>query len=177
MAQRCRADAGKEGRGVKVGPAPKPTVLKLLEGNRGKRKLKPEPRPLPITPDAPDFLGPEAGMEWRRVVPELERMGLMTLIDGAALAGYCQSYARWIECEKVITDEGFSYETFSAQGGRMVRARPEVRMGQAYLDAVRKFATEFGFTPASRSRVSVPDQADDTECAACGLVSSMCGCG
>ncbi len=32
-------------------------------------------------------------------VKELEAMGLLTRVDMAAFAGYCQAYARWKEAE------------------------------------------------------------------------------
>ena len=101
----------------------------------------------------------------------------MTEADGVALAGLCQSYARWKECEKVISDEGLSYETHSAQGGRMVRPRPEVKMAQVYLSQVRAFCTEFGLTPSSRGRMTVPGAGDEGECPKCSMPMTLCGCG
>ena len=77
------------------GRKPRPTHLKILEGNPGKRSLtKNEPKPRPVNPTQPDWLLREAKAEWRRVVPELERMGLLTTVDRAALATYCQAWAR-----------------------------------------------------------------------------------
>ena len=54
------------------GRRPKPTRLKMLTGNPGKRPLNGnEPRPAPAVPDCPAELGPLARTEWNRLVGEL----------------------------------------------------------------------------------------------------------
>jgi len=105
----------------------------------------------------------EAKDEWRRVVPELDRVGVLTTVDMAALAGYCQAYARWQQSEQVIEKEGATYESETQTGGLMIRARPEVRIAQVYLAHMRSFCAEFGLTPSSRERLTVPDLTDDDE--------------
>ena len=78
-----------------AGRKPKPTALKKLEGNPGKRKLNTkEPVPAKGMPDCPKWLLPEAKMEWERLCVKLSEMGVLTEIDMAAFAAYCQSYAR-----------------------------------------------------------------------------------
>ena len=168
----------KAGRIVR-GRKPKPTNLKVIEGNRGKRALnKAEPKPTPVTPTCPAWLSGEARREWRRVVPELERLGLLTLVDRVALAGYCQGWSRLRQCEQIIDKEGLTYTTHSAQGGTMVRPRPEVSMGQKYLAQLRAFCVEFGLTPSSRGRMTVPEVADAAECSVCSMPVELCGgCG
>ena len=142
----------------KQGRRPKPSALKILEGNPGKRALnRDEPKPRPIAPPCPRWMTNVAKREWRRVSPILERLTLLTEADGAALAGYCQSYARWRECEAIVRREGPSYETHTAQGERIVRAHPAVRSGQAYLAQVRFVCAEFGLTPSSSGRLSIPE--------------------
>jgi len=77
------------------GRKPKPTKLKIIEGNPGKRPLNEnEPIPQSIAPECPDWLSDDAKKEWKRLAPELERLGLLTVLDMAAFAGYCQSYAK-----------------------------------------------------------------------------------
>ena len=68
------------------GPAPKPTALKRLQGNPGKRALNDsEPRPTATMPRCPTHLQGEARAEWRRVARGLHDAGLLTQIDRAAL--------------------------------------------------------------------------------------------
>ena len=86
-----------------AGRKPKPTALKKLEGNPGKRKLNTkEPVPGKGIPDCPKWLLPEAKEEWKRLCQKLSEMGVLTEIDMAAFAAYCQSYARWKEAQEHI---------------------------------------------------------------------------
>jgi P27 family predicted phage terminase small subunit len=138
----------------------KPTALKILEGNPGKRPLNlNEPKPKVIIPVCPDWLEEEAKKEWIRVVPELLRIGLLTMIDISALIGYCQSWGRYIEAEKHISEVGTSFET--ANGCLM--PVPEVAIAQKYLKLCQSFMIQFGLTPSSRGRITLPGESIDNE--------------
>jgi P27 family predicted phage terminase small subunit len=140
----------------KRGPTPKPSKLKLLEGNPGKRALpKDEPQPDADTAmlKAPSYLSSQAQHEWRRVAPQLYELGLLTQIDGAALEAYCEAYATWRETMKVLRSQGRTYETDTGY----IRARPEVGMANEALRQLKAFAAEFGLTPSSRGRLSLPE--------------------
>ena len=77
-----------------AGRKPKPTAVKKLEGNPGKRKLNTkEPVPAKGMPDCPEWLLPEAKKEWERLADLMNQMGVLTEVDMAAFAAYCQSYA------------------------------------------------------------------------------------
>ena len=68
-----------------AGRKPKPTALKKLEGNPGKRKLNTkEPMPGKGMPDCPKWLLPEAKKEWERLCVKLSEIGVLTEIDMAA---------------------------------------------------------------------------------------------
>ena len=86
------------------GRKPKPTALKVLEGNPGKRPLNnKEPQPEKKAPRCPSWLEPEAKKEWKRMAKTLEAIGVLTQVDKAAYAGYCQAYARWKEREEFLS--------------------------------------------------------------------------
>ncbi len=143
----------------KRGPAPKPTALRVIEGNRGHRPIaKNEPKPTPILPTRPAWLLPEAKREWSRVVAELAQMGILTLVDRAALAAYCQAYARAVEAERAIRKKGL---TFTMKG--YIQQRPEVAIANRAWQMVRAFASEFGFTPAARTRIQVSKNPEDED--------------
>lgn len=143
---------------AKPGRKPKPTHLRLIEGNPGKRPLlENEPKPRPVAPTCPAWLNTKAKKEWQRVVPELKALGLLTVVDGAALAGYCQAYARWREAEEAIEKYGMIGKTESGY----VQQLPYVSIAQKSAQLMKAFATEFGLTPSSRSRISVPPKLDD----------------
>ena len=67
------------------GRKPKPTRLKLIEGNPGKRATNQhEPRPEPKVPTCPAHLCPAAKAEWKRLAQELFVLGIVTALDRAA---------------------------------------------------------------------------------------------
>lgn len=147
------------------GRKPKPTAIKILEGNPGKRPLNArEPVPERKAPTCPKWLDKEAKKEWKRLAPKLERMGVLTEVDMAAFAGYCQAYSRWRENEQFISEHGSLVRTPSGYWMQV----PQVSMAQQYMKQMEKFAEQFGLTPASRSRLiadsaEAPGQKDEME--------------
>ena len=131
------------------GRKPKPTAVKVLEGNLGKRPLNMfEPTPEKVAPECPDWLNEEAKAEWDRLVDKMVELGTLTEMDMAAFAGYCQSYARWKEAEEFIEKHGTIVKTPSGYWQQV----PQVSIAQTNLKVMLKFCSEFGLTPSSRSR-------------------------
>ncbi len=88
------------------GPAPKPTALKLLEGNPGKQKLnknEPMPKVPDVIPKPPKRLLPEAKKEWKRLAPAMVALGLLTEVDTSAVAELCQNYAYYLAADAEIS--------------------------------------------------------------------------
>lgn len=132
------------------GRKPKPTVIKELEGNPGKRKLNAqEPKPRVKAPTCPKWLEDDAKREWRRLAKQMEQLGILTEIDMAAFAGYCQAYARWKAAEEFISKHGSIVKTPSGYWQQV----PQVSIAQQYMKQMSKFCEQFGLTPASRSRI------------------------
>lgn len=83
----------------------KPTALKLVTGNPGKRPLnanEPIPTQAPAPPTPPRHLTKEARAEWARVCRELWLLGLLSSLDTSLLAAYCDSFATWVEARRAI---------------------------------------------------------------------------
>lgn len=132
------------------GRKPKPTAVKELEGNPGKRTLNEfEPKPKKKVPKCPSWLDAEAKKEWRRTAKQLEELGVLTEVDMAAFAGYCEAYARWKEAEEFISKHGTIVKTPSGYWQQV----PQVSIAQTYLKIMIKFCEQFGLTPSSRSRI------------------------
>lgn len=141
------------------GRKPKPTALKALEGNPGKRPLNAhEPTPPKMDIRCPTWLLPEAKKEWKRLAPSLEAMGVLTMADMTAFSGYCQAYARWKEAEEFITQHGSIFQTPSGY----VQQVPQVSIAQQNLKIMQSFCTEFGLTPACRTRIIANNGKGDT---------------
>jgi P27 family predicted phage terminase small subunit len=141
------------------GRRPKPTRLKVLTGNPGKRPLNEgEPRPEIAIPDCPEELGETARREWNRLVGELASLKLLTNFDRAALAAYCGAYALWAQATEAIQKYGVMIKSPS---GYPVQS-PYVSVANRQAEIMMRIASEFGFTPASRSRISTNPKAEPT---------------
>lgn len=146
------------------GRPPKPTKLKIIEGNRGKRPLNEnEPKPQPIAPECPDWLCEDAKIEWARVAPELENLGLLTRIDMAALVGYCESWAEYKKAKQFIHKKGESYIIRNDDEDKTIKyiqQFPQVAIANKALQQIRAFCTLFGLSPSDRGRLQLLGQAD-----------------
>lgn len=139
------------------GRKPKPTRLKVLTGNPGKHPLNhDEPRPEPAIPDCPPELGPAAQREWHRLVGELASLRVLTNLDRAVLAAYCGAYALWAEAIEAVHKFGAMVKSPS---GYPIQS-PYVSIANRQAEIMMRIAGEFGFTPASRSRISTPSLAE-----------------
>lgn len=141
------------------GRKPKPTHLKLIEGNPGKRKVNTvEPVPLPELHAPPPFLPQEGQDEWKRVAAELYNLGLLTVVDRTALAAYCHSYAIWKQATDAINqmaarDQLTRGLMIKTTNGNAIQNPLIGTANKAASDMVR-YAAEFGMTPSARARIS-----------------------
>ncbi len=139
------------------GRKPKPSELRLIEGNREHRPILINPKPRPVYPRAPRWIDPAAKKEWKKMMPALYRLGLLTEIDITALAAYCQCFAKWKEAEiKAIigifkTDTGY------------ISQNPYINIALKYEKAMRAYLTEFGMTPSSRTRLSTNEAEEENQ--------------
>jgi P27 family predicted phage terminase small subunit len=101
----------------------------------------------------PDYLPPTAQAEWNRISSELTRLGLLTALDTHCFAAYCQAFALWREAQRLLTKSGGALTVTSARGSEM--PSPLLRIANNAAADMLKYGSEFGLTPASRSRVSV----------------------
>jgi P27 family predicted phage terminase small subunit len=137
------------------GRKPKPSLIKLLDGNPGKRPVNDrEPPPLEGVPEPPDWLDAEAQAEWGRVTADLLSMGLLSRADRPALAAYCTAWSRWVEAEAMVKKYGSIVK--SPDKGFPMKS-PYLSIADQALETMRKLLVEFGLTPSSRGRIKVPD--------------------
>jgi len=143
---------------MRRGPKPKPSIIRDLEGNQGKkRRNRSEPEFPPADPmSPPEWLNVVAREEWLRVAPVLGKVGLLTVVDVTALAAYCACYSRYREAEEVLEQLGTTFTVRDDKG--VIKGRwpmPEVGIAVKMLDKVRALAGEFGFTPSARGRIEL----------------------
>ena len=134
-----------------AGRRPKPTHLKLITGNPGKRPLNAqEAKPRVVAPKCPEELSPAAKAEWKRVSRQLLKLGLLCEIDRAALAAYCQAWGQWMDAVTQLQRTG---AVVKAPSGYPILNPYLTVANQAYAQ-MKAMLTEFGMSPASRSRVA-----------------------
>ena len=151
------------------GRKPKPTALRLLNGMAGRSRPlnKDEPKVDPGAPEPPEHLSPEAREEWEYMCQRLVDAGIMTLIDRAVLAAYCQSYGRWQVAERLIRDiaeRGGQWNGLlmkSAKGNPMIN--PLVGVANVAMRETVRYAVELGMTPSARSRIKATDAVAESD--------------
>ncbi len=147
------------------GPPPTPTNILDMRGSWRSKRNPSEPQPERGRPRCPRWLDPEAKAAWRHLVPQLDRMGVLTKVDGNALARYCQLWGRWRKAEEFIRDHGDSYLAKDSEGKvKGLKCYPQVRMANQLAEQLLRLESHFGMTPSARSRIEVPQQdAQDAE--------------
>jgi len=147
---------------MKRGTRTQPKSLRLLTGSHLERINVNEPKPDKTNPVCPAWLPADAKTVWRRVVPELKRMGVLTHIDRDAMVNYCIVYAKWQRAEKELLD-GFTYEAMDAKTFKVKQhVKPEVAIARDSLNQIRQYQCEFGMTPSSRTGINAKTHKEKT---------------
>lgn len=140
-----------------MGRRPEPAQLKVLQGNFRKDRHSHgagERRPVGL-PECPKWLPRAAKKYWAEVGPQLEKAGLISLLDQAAFAAHCDSYGKFEEVTKKLkrledmidhTPQGYAVQSVFFQ------------IRNKLWDQVMKSASEFGLTPAGANKIKAPAQ-------------------
>lgn len=141
------------------GPLPAADNVRHLRGTPDRRANPGKPlKAAPKRPNPPTWLGREAKAEWRRIVPELDKLGILAVVDRAVIATYCDAWQRWTEARQLIDDNGLA--VLNPERGWVKNP-----VWQVYRDAaatLQSLAKELGVSPATRLRMTLPEQdADD----------------
>ena len=133
------------------GRKPKPTIVKMQDGNPGRRP-PPEAAPKPEAglPSPPDFLDAEAKREWRRTGAQLVKERRMAKSYKAIFAAYCASWSRWREAQKNLAEYGL---VIKAPSGYLVQS-PYVGIANTAWAQMIKACIELGITPTSQARAT-----------------------
>lgn len=138
---------------ARTGRPPKPTKLKILEGNPGKRPL-PENEPEPTTPLViPAIIAADeaALAEWNRIVLSMPR-GFYADIDAVVLAICASAWVIWSQATAKIRLEGLMAD--GSTGNRV--AHPLLAVQRQQSEIILRCASQLGMGPAARVRLSAP---------------------
>lgn len=144
------------------GRKPKPTAVKKLQGNPGKRPLpKHEARPKTMLPPVPRSIknDVEAVREWRRAGKLLEKQGLITHLDQALFTAYCLAWSRLLDANAKLKTFGPVIKT---PGGTLVQS-PYLQIVNKCTEQLARLGVEFGMSASSRTRIDPDTPPPDDE--------------
>ena len=157
------------------GPRAMPANVHMLRGNASKKPLAAlldEFQPEVEIPDTPSWIWPEAKKEWKRIAIELERYGLISKLDRAALVLYCQAWAKMVWAEKMLSramkkaeEERAAAEAKGEEylGGDGIMVRTANGnftyshywvAGNKAQEQVKRYLDLFGLSPSARTKVT-----------------------
>lgn len=142
--------------------AKKPTHLKVLEGNPGKRPVAANsPKPNPVAPKCPTDAPAEVKKMWRKLAPALENLNLLTEVDGEGLAIALGHAALASKALKELMDPDAKISDDDSHNQRQ-RKHPAAQVFRDNSEAFLKWSQEFGLSPAARNKIDLP-QTDESE--------------
>ena len=134
------------------GPAPKPTALRLIQGDHPERINHDEPIPAELEVVCPDGLSDAAQAMWDRYTPDMIAKKVLTAWDadtfGEGLEWFVQSRAALRRVRRAGT-------SIRGTRGTMV-ANPDFLAAKQSLEMAMKVLSRFGMTPSDRSQLRVP---------------------
>ena len=136
--------AGTQG---KSGRKKKPTLLKLVTGNPGRRPMNTnEPEPLPGELVAPDWLDEEAKQKWGEVI---RLCPWITAADTDTLALYCDAYSHYLKAQKL----SIKTPVIKNPEGKLSKNPAWTARNEAFQQ-LRSAGSELGLSPSSRAGIS-----------------------
>lgn len=126
----------------------KPTRLKVIQGNPGKRRLpQGEPKPVQASLAAPEWLNAGGVAIWDDYAPKLHKLGLLTELDVEFLAIACQQLVIYRRMMKKVGER-----TAVRQDGK---TKQEYIVANKALEQAQRILIGFGFMSADRAKLSV----------------------
>jgi P27 family predicted phage terminase small subunit len=105
--------------------------------------------PIGALPRCPAHLNAVARREWRRLAGPMHSAGMLSTADRAALAAYCQTYARWVEAEERLKETPVLIKAPSGYP----QQSPWLSIANKQLELMGRYMAELGLTPSARARL------------------------
>ena len=140
------------------GRKPRPTKLKILAGEPNKDRIndnEPDaPEGRPVQPDGLDDIGKTA---WAALCESLDALGILSTVDHHALEIYAHSYSGYRAALAYLdATNGQQIRVWEENGKLQMRRNPIMTEIHTHRAELMKMQAEFGLTPSSRSRLTVP---------------------
>ena len=143
------------------GRKPKPTALKLVEGNPGHRPINHnEPRPNRVAPPCPDVLKDEERLAWDYLIDELRKMGTLASSDKADMTCYAHWFGTLIKAKSKLIElkaagDGRDPEVIKTAAGNFIQ-NPWLSIANTAAKELAKICEKLGLDPTSRVRLTLP---------------------
>lgn len=138
----------------KRGPAPMPTKLKLMHGERREQRLNRQaPQPGGGKPVMPVGMAAEAQAVWRRQMKAMGATGVLTAVDSDSLRAYCEAVARYEESAQMLAS---TTPLVKGRSGDLVK-NPLHQVVRDNAMLIRLFARDLGFLPSAREGLRARD--------------------
>lgn len=153
---------------AKRGRPPKPTALKRLHnaGRRPVNELEPEPPAVTAATeicstvvlriDPPVELSPRGQQRWRELAADLANMRVLTKVDLAEFAMYCDAYGDWHRLvdlhNEVLNKSAAGAFLEKTPNGMLQMGALFLAKSKARMDA-HKLGAGFGLNPAARTSI------------------------
>ncbi len=144
----------------------KPNVIKELHGTIKKsRVVHNEVQPtIEIGLTAPADLNEWGAKYWTDIMSEYGKIGLVTKVDVGALHSVCYWFGLMNEAADIVSAKGLEVEvekvTPKGESYTVTETNPMIAVADKAFKNYIAMCREFGLTPASRTRISAPDQKD-----------------
>ncbi|AHB49785.1 hypothetical protein W911_00250 [Hyphomicrobium nitrativorans NL23] len=134
---------------AKVGRKPKSNVIRLLEGNPGKRPIADDEIIVDLPPQKPPVVAanPVASAEWDRVL-SIMPPGLISAAHEGVLAAHALAWGMLCTSQEAIADLGITVET-----ARGRTSNPAVKTWKIAVDTLHRTAGLLGLHPGARLNV------------------------
>jgi P27 family predicted phage terminase small subunit len=149
------------------GPAPAPTNLRILRGDRKDRVNQNEPKPnTDVDIVAPSWLTQRAKNVWKRYAPDLQRTGVLTAWDVEAFAIWCDSVVRRRDAVDELRKGGSVIElpVYNKNGeltGTRMAKSPWTLVLREADGMVMRYGARFGLTPSDRAQLHMGEAPRD----------------
>jgi P27 family predicted phage terminase small subunit len=135
----------------------RPTSIKLVDGTSPYRINPSEPKAPAGAPEMPDHLDDFEQHGWTTFVRDVERLGLLSIVDGHAAAIYATAYGRARHARDAIKKNGL---ILAGSHGGMV-SNPAVTILAAAERVMISVLSLYGLSPSDRSRLKATEAVED----------------
>lgn len=133
------------------GPKPRPTHLKVLQGEQESRINREEPMPTEGKVAVPADISDGAREVWDELAADLIDKGCLTSWDVYLFEAFCEAVATYRENRDLLREHGYTER--GAAGG--VIKSPYHQIMRDCLESMAKIGSRFGFTPGDRANMTI----------------------